>query len=128
MASASSARSDNLIVGFHGGVAEAANESNWAIIKGMKIEHQTIDGEKVIVFTYNGVSKKITLGEWFNVRVEMDNTGTKGTEVRCYINGELLNSSVTTDTTTALRYIRMYFPGQSVNTDIYLDNTYYSAQ
>lgn len=128
LASASSARTDNLIIGFHGGVKEDASESNWAIIKGMKIEHQTINDEKVIVFTYNGVSKQITLGEWFNVRVEMDNTGTSGTEVRCYINGELLASSVTTGTTTALRYIRMYFPGGSVNADIYLDNTYYSAQ
>ena len=122
--SGSTTRSDKVVFQFIGTIDGSAN---WWGITSPSIKATTTDGVTTYTFVAGDASYEIALGEWFNFRLELDNTGSSGNAVRYYINGELLLEKTNTQTTTALRYIKIWSPGSSGGV-LYLDNTYYSAQ
>ena len=123
IASGSSSRSGKELMTFYGSNVSDGSSTKWGVMPSASLV-VTDGGYKV---TCGGKEVVIKAGEWFNLRYELDNTGTAGNEVRVYVNGELLYTYTSTGDTTALHFIRMFTPNNS-KCDIYLDNTYYSAQ
>jgi hypothetical protein len=122
--SGSTTRSDKVVFQFIGTIDGSAN---WFGITSPAIKAATVDGVTTYTFVAGDNSREIKLGEWFNLRIEIDNTGANGNAVRYYIDGELILENTNSKTTTALRYIKIWSPGNSGGV-LYLDNTYYSAQ
>ena len=73
------------------------------------------------------VATDIEAGKWFNFRVEYDDCGTKGAEIRYYVNGELIGTSANKGATTVFGYIRVGLLDNATS-EVYLDNTYFGTQ
>jgi hypothetical protein len=127
IASGASSRGDKTFLTFYSSNLENASSTYWWGMPGANLCVETgTDGEKVYKVTCGGNEVEVKAGEWFNVRYEFDNTGATGNEIRFYVNGELLYTGANTKTTTALRFIRIFVPQNSLG-EVYLDNTYFSA-
>ena len=84
--------------------------------------------EKDGVYTLKlGSSKSVEIktGEWFNFRLEVEDTSSAGNAVRYYVNGELVYEKTNSLNTSVLRYMKIHTALDAIGT-MYLDNTYFS--
>ena len=84
--------------------------------------------EKDGVYTLKlGGSKSVEIktGEWFNFRLEVEDTSSAGNAVRYYVNGELVYEKTNSLNTSVLRYMKIHTALDAIGT-MYLDNTYFS--
>ena len=121
--SGSSSRSGKEIFQFIGTIDGSAN---WWGVGMPSIVLETVDGVTTYKIKAGDASVDIELGEWFNLRVEVDNSGTTGNPIRYYVNGELISTGTNSKATTAWRYVKIWSPG-SAHGVLYLDNTFFSA-
>jgi hypothetical protein len=96
-------------------------------IPGIRLKATPVEGVVTYAIT-NGtdIIKELEVGEWINVRYEFEDWSTVGSSIKVYVNGELAVDTVTKKTTTSFRWIRFWMPLDSAS-EIYLDNTYFSA-
>ena len=123
---ASSSRSDNAFLQFYSSNSSAGSSTFWGGMPSASLTAVTTDGVTAYSFKCVDGEKTVTPGEWYNIRYEFDDWTTVGSEIRVYINGDLICTATNTKTTTAFYYIRLWAPPTST-AQIYLDNTFFSA-
>ena len=124
--SCGSGRSDYYIFQFCLGKSSTA--SNWSWGNGLAL---VVDKTNTSSYTYKiktggGTYYTIKLDQWYNLRVEFSDITTTGSEIRYYVNGQLIATETFGNATSEdnADFIRIWMPGQSGGT-LYLDNFYY---
>ena len=121
--SVGSSRENGIIYQMYTGDTDA--KSIW-LLANTGVCKTTVNGKTVYTFRAGDIERAIELGEWFNLRMEFDDTTASGSSLRYYINGELIYTHALKSTTVALGYMRIWVPLQSSGT-LHLDNTYFAA-
>lgn len=126
--SCGSSRSDTSI--FQICLGKSSTASNWSWGGGLMLVIDKTDASNPIykIKTGNGTYCEIEIEEWYTLRVELSDITTTGSEIRYYVNGQLIATEAFGNATNAdnADFIRIWMPGQSSGT-LYLDNLYYGA-
>ena len=109
-----SGRDGNVMFSFYTGNGESSNNWLWA-----SINLCYVGGKYVIKIADS--TKTLQSGGWINLRVEIDDTSTIGSEVRYYLGGELFATYNLTKSCTDFSHVRIWMPPSTKGT-LTLDN------
>ena len=70
---------------------------------------------------------ELPVAAWNNIRIEVDDTTTSGSEVRIYVNNTVVSTYATTSAATYVPNIMIRFMSQCKDGKVYFDNTYFKA-
>ena len=126
--SCGSGRTDYYIFQICLGKSEATSNWSWGNGLAFVIDKTDASNPTYKIKTGKGTYCDVELEEWYTLRVELSDITTTGSEIRYYINGQLIATEAFGNATTAdnADFIRIWMPGQSGGT-LYLDNLYYGA-
>jgi len=114
-------RADNTVMQWY--ASQSKGVSYWYGL-GISITHES---GRYYLKGGGGMKQEIDTDSWYSLRIEIDDTATKGSEARIYLNGEL---EATFNTTSAAPYVEsmmIRFMSQCTDGRIYFDNTYLLA-
>ena len=126
--SCGSGRTDYYIFQICLGKSEATSNWSWGNGLAFVIDKTDASNPTYKIKTGKGTYCNVELEEWYTLRVELSDITTTGSEIRYYVNGQLIATEAFGNATTAdnADFIRIWMPGQSGGT-LYLDNLYYGA-